>query len=350
MWAALVCLVTSLPLSADQITMKNGDRLTGSILKSDGKNLTMKSEFAGPVTIPWDAVEAISSSGPLNLQLTDGQTIVGIVTTADGNIEIQTKDVGKVSSAKSAVQTIRSPKEEARHQAEIERLRNPRLLDLWNGFLDTGLATTRGNSKTSALNLGVNAARTTQRDKIGVYFTSLRASNSTTGTSLTTANAIRGGINYNLNISEKAFAFGFTDLEFDEFQKLDLRFVTGGGLGYHAIKTSKTLFDLFAGPSLNKEFFSTGLRRTSGEILFGEELVHKISSMTSLRERLVIYPNVSDFGSYRINFDTSAVTTLSRWLAWHVTVSDRFLSNPVPGAQKNDVLFTTGLRVTFAGE
>lgn len=330
--------------------MKNGDRLTGSILKSDGKNLTMKSEFAGAVTIPWEAVEGISSSLPLSLKLTDGQTIVGLVTTADGNIEVQTKDVGRISTARSAVQTIRSAEEEARHQAEIERLRNPGLLDLWSGFLDTGLATTRGNSKTSAFNLGANAARTTQRDKIGVYFTSLRASNSTTGTSVTTANAIRGGLRYDVNISKKSFAFGFTDLEFDEFQKLDLRFVTGGGLGYHAINTPKTVLDLFSGGALNKEFFSTGLKRNSGEILFGEELAHKLSSITSLRQRLVIYPNVSDLGSYRINFDASAVTTFSKWLAWHLTVSDRFLSNPVPGAQKNDVLFTTGLRITFARE
>ncbi|MBZ5636051.1 MAG: hypothetical protein LAO55_23225 [Acidobacteriia bacterium] len=37
---------------ADQITLKNGDRLTGSLLKSDEKNLVLKSESAGTVTIP----------------------------------------------------------------------------------------------------------------------------------------------------------------------------------------------------------------------------------------------------------------------------------------------------------
>ena len=37
---------------ADQVTMKNGDRLSGTILKSDGKSLATKTEFAGDVTIP----------------------------------------------------------------------------------------------------------------------------------------------------------------------------------------------------------------------------------------------------------------------------------------------------------
>jgi len=35
---------------ADQVTLKNGDRLTGTIVKSDGKTVLIKTEFAGEVT------------------------------------------------------------------------------------------------------------------------------------------------------------------------------------------------------------------------------------------------------------------------------------------------------------
>jgi len=34
-------------------------------------------------------------------------------------------------------------------------------------------------------------------------------------------------------------------------------------------------------------------------------------------------------------------------LGWNVTFSDRYLSNPVEGTEANDVLLTTGLRITF---
>jgi len=44
---------------ADQVTLKNGDRLTGEIVKSDGKTLLMKTEFAGEVNLKWDAIAAI---------------------------------------------------------------------------------------------------------------------------------------------------------------------------------------------------------------------------------------------------------------------------------------------------
>src|SRR5216684_1504533 len=81
---------------ADQVTMKNGDRLSGGIVKYDGKNLIFKSELAGPVTIPWDAVTAVDSSAPLNVGLKDGQTIVGAVSTKGGRLEVATKETGAV--------------------------------------------------------------------------------------------------------------------------------------------------------------------------------------------------------------------------------------------------------------
>ena len=43
-------------LFADQIVLKNGDRLTGTIEQSDGKSLVIKTEFAGEVTVQWPAV------------------------------------------------------------------------------------------------------------------------------------------------------------------------------------------------------------------------------------------------------------------------------------------------------
>jgi hypothetical protein len=67
--------------SADQVTLKNGDQLTGSIIKADVKTLLIKTKFAGDVTVQWDAIASIELSQPLHLELKDGQTIVGLVST-----------------------------------------------------------------------------------------------------------------------------------------------------------------------------------------------------------------------------------------------------------------------------
>ena len=52
--------------------------------------------------------------------------------------------------------------------------------------------------------------------------------------------------------------------------------------------------------------------------------------------------------NYRVNFDLSAVTAIRKWFGWQFTVSDRFLSNPIAGRKDNDILISTGLRLTFA--
>ncbi len=340
----LTLILYSTALRADQVTMKNGDRFSGSVVKLDGKNLVFKSDYAGSIAVPWAEVVSVSSTGPLSFTLQDGQLIVGQVTTSADRFVIQTKDAGTVNTSRAAVQMVRSQAE----QAEADRYQNPRITDLWAGFLDFGYAAARGNSTTNNLTVSANANRATTRDKTEAYFTSLYASNKVGGKSVLTANAIRGGLGYSLNLSSRTFVFGQVDLEFDEFQNLDLRFAPAGGFGFHAVKTARTLFDVFGGGALNREFFSNGLNRTSGEIVVGEDLVYKVSSITSLHERLSFYPNISRMGEYRSNFDLSAATTLKKWLSWQVTASDRLLSNPLPGRKKNDFIFTTGVRVTFA--
>jgi len=74
--------------AADQVTLKNGDRLTGAIVSGDGKTLLMKSEYAGDVTIQWDAITAIESSEELHLTLKDGKRLAGKVSTSDGTIVV----------------------------------------------------------------------------------------------------------------------------------------------------------------------------------------------------------------------------------------------------------------------
>ena len=53
----LALLAVSSTLFADQVTLKNGDRLTGTIVKSDGKTLVIHTDAADDVTIKFDAIQ-----------------------------------------------------------------------------------------------------------------------------------------------------------------------------------------------------------------------------------------------------------------------------------------------------
>ena len=342
---------------ADQVTLKNGDRLSGNIIKYDGKNLTLKSDLAGEVTIPWENVTGVTSTQPLAITLKDGQRLVGIVTTEGTRFQVATKETGTVAAARESVQSIRSDPEQKAYDTEIDRYKNPRLIDLWTGMFDLGFAEAHGNVDTATFTLGANAVRATSRDKITVNYQQIFSSSNASGKSLTTANAKRGGLQYNLNVAPKMFIFGLVDLENDEFQSLDLRFAPAGGVGYHAIKTANTILDLSLGASVDKEFFSAtpttpagspGLNHTYAEVLIGEQFTHKFSKTVSMTENLALYPNVSSVGNFRMNFDIAAAAAIKKWMAFQISASDRYLSDPLPGRKTNDILFTTGLHFVFA--
>ncbi len=331
---------------ADQVTVENGDRVSGNIVKSDRNSLTMKTEFFGEVTIPWDSIRELISDQELFVTAANGQVLVGTVSTTGSRLQVRISQADTVPVEMAVVENLRSQAEQDAYEAEIERLRDPGLLDFWSGYIDGGFSFSGGNADTSAIVTSMRTRRSTQRDKISIYATTLFAQNSNSGVSETTANAIRGGTRYEVNVSDRLFTFGFLDLEFDEFQNLDLRSVLGGGLGWRLQNTDRTVFNVFSGGSFNQEFFTSETRR-NGEILLGQELTYQLVESTALSERFSFYPNLSNTGGYRFQFDSTLTTELAKWLALHITLSDRFLSNPTPGVKKNDVLLTTGVRFSF---
>jgi putative salt-induced outer membrane protein YdiY len=345
--------------SADQISLKNGDRISGAIVKSDSKVLLIKTEFAGDVTVKWEAISAIESTQPLHLALKDGQTIVGVVKTEDGKLEVAAKETGNVSAPVDSVVAIRNDAEQKTFDEEAERLRHPHLTDFWTGMLDTGLSLTRGNSSTLAYTLAGKAVRETPRDKFTVYTSAVYGRDSSTPPARTIAHAIHGGIRGDLNLTERIFVFGLTDFDYDALQHLDLRNVLGGGAGYHVVDTKVTKFDLFAGVAFNQEYFGAypnpalpsgiqpAISRKSAELLAGEELSMKLNTRTTLAERFSFFPNVSHTGDFRMQFDATATTKLKNWLGWQMTFSDRYISNPPPLLKGNDLVLSTGLRVNF---
>ncbi len=328
---------------ADQVVLKNGDRITGSVVKKDGANLTIATELLGTIVIPWDQVESLKLEKPIHIVLQDGKTLQGSVTASGGKAEIVTPQA-KVNIAPADITVMRNDAEEAAYQ----RMLNPGWGELWAGTGTIGFAGTAGNAKTLTFTTGINADRVTNTDKTSLYFSLIKASARINNESQDTAEAIRGGISYGHNVSSRLFVSAFNDYEYDRFQDLDLRFVIGGGLGFHAYKSERSSLDLLAGAAYNRSKFSTPLTRESGEFYWGDDYSLKLTSSTSLVQSYRMFNDLTNSGMYRVNFDIGLSTKLLKWLSWNVSLSDRYLSDPAPGRQKNDFLYTTGLGITFA--
>jgi putative salt-induced outer membrane protein len=354
---ALFISLSPVLLFADQITLKNGDHLTGKVVKSDGKTLVLHTDFAGDLTIDFGAIQQITTDEALHVGLKDGKTVVGPVTTSDGKLAVATKTGGTVEASKEEVAVIRNDAEQTAYDKSL----NPGLLHGWNGGINVGFSVARGNSETENLALAFNAVHPTLKDKITLYSSAIYTTNDLANPS-SVANLETGGFRYDRNINPKMFAFAGADFMSNGLQSLGLRSVGSGGLGYHAIKSDNTVFDLLAGINYTHETYhfvpgdpaavppvpdTPGITNNFAALTLGEELMHKLGKSTVLNQKLYFYPDLSDTGQYRMTFDVGTVTKINKWLGWQNQFGDIYVSNPPVTAKKNDVIFTTGLNISF---
>jgi putative salt-induced outer membrane protein YdiY len=359
-------LLTACVAHADQVVLKNGDHLTGKIVTGDGKTLLLKTEFAGDVTIKWDAITDIESSDNINITLKDGTRLSGKVTTQDGKFVVAPVPPAVTPSVapKEIITAVRNDAEQHTFDTASERMAHPRFYYFWSGTADTGLALTRGNSETASFTFAAKTVRETPRDKLTLYGNYIYANNSSIPPAVTTADALDAGIRGDLNIhSGRLFVFALGDFQTNQLQHLDLRSVFGGGFGYHFLKTANTTFDLFGGVTYDRDSFGAynttnpapppalllvpSSVQNSAEAVLGEEFDKKLSKRTAFTERFSIYPNLSHTGDYRFQLDSTMSTQINKWLAWHTTLSDRYINYQTAGLKPNDLLLSTGLRVIW---
>jgi hypothetical protein len=347
---------------ADTLVMKNGDKLTGTFLTTTDKGVVFKSEFAGEVTVAVENIIEVQTKELVTLTTKDGKVLTGKLETAGGRVGITPSTGEPVSVALADLAAVRSLEGQARFEDEERRKLRPEFLDLYNGFYDFGVAFARGNAVTDSVTNTARLNRVTNVTKAGIYFTQINSSarfrdERGVQTSQRTANAIRAGWTASRNVGGTAsrwFFQGFNDYEYDALLGLDLRVVLGGGLGYYFLRNDRGFLTASVGGAWNREKFDPSIAqlpnpRSSGEVYVAQEWVYKLGRIWSVNEKFVFFPNVSDTGAYRLNFDASLAAALNRILAVQFSVSDRYLSNPPvtsPPRRNNDIIFSAGVRAT----
>jgi putative salt-induced outer membrane protein len=346
-------LLLAIPAVADQLILKNADRLTGTITKSDGKELVIRTDYAGDVTVKLGAIQSLTSTGDLNV--TFGRTtVVGPVSSRGDDVVVATKTSGPVEAPKTSITMLRNPAEEAAYQKSL----HPGLLNGWNGGVNVGFAVTRGNSETKNLNLAFNAVRKGFRDKLTLYATSIYAANDLpTASPHTTANVSSGGARYDRDFAPRLFEFVNGDFYSDALQNLNLRATGGGGLGFHAMKSAATTLDLLAGVNYTHESYAAfttsggtpepAVTHSLAGLTLGDAFTHKVGKDTVITQNFFFYPDLSDSGQYRGTFNLGTVTKLNKWLGWQNSIADIYVSNPPPSTKKNDLQIATGLNISF---
>jgi putative salt-induced outer membrane protein YdiY len=327
---------------ADQIELKNGDRLSGKIIKQDAEILVLQTEFAGTITI---------SKSNIAKHIKDEDIIKEIVP-AQKTLEEKAADRkgGKDDTEEIATEKAAEAAKADPAEPETEKASKKRGLGIttgWDGNANVGFSLTSGNSSNTLFTAGMRAEKPGESSKWTTYANTLWNRNKIGALNQTTSNAIWGGLRYDRNITKKVFAFGSFDFERDRPQRLNMRTVLGGGLGYHAIQNDRTSLDLFSGLAYNRTWY-VGPNKNAAELLIGDSFKHAFNDKVRFQQGFVVYPNLSDTGKFRFVFDSTLSADVTKRIGWFVSIGDRYNSAPpFITIKKSDFLFATGLKMAF---
>jgi putative salt-induced outer membrane protein YdiY len=367
----LIVFQPTIHARADQITLINGDQISGEILVISDNKIRLVTEYAGEIEVDFDKVESLCTDKTVSIALTNGDLINGkvdsisedqiiIVSEAFGVIEVHRslfESLNETGPSKEDLVELEQTQEELaeteaaltrakedidKKEQEIEELSLP--LNLWSGSFAFGVKLERGNSDSSDFHFEAKAAREAPRDKL--EFRLLVDYEETDGKADT--NNVFSSTKLKVFQSERRYFFGTTSLEYDEFEDLDLRAQAFVGPGYYFIKKKKT--DLFGeiGGGIVGEFIDDEDETVEGNAYLHIGWRQKIFENSEFIQDITLLPDLSDVGDYRVRSETTLRTPVGERWALKLTILDDYDSNPEgKDIDKNDVTFVSGLEYSF---
>src|SRR3954447_23853251 len=127
---------------ADQVTLANGDRLTGVITKFDDKKIYMKTDYSDEIIIKWSAVSKVAADKPLHIERADGAPVEATTLAPNGTDVTIESAAAPVTVPEKDIKSIRSNAQEIAYEESL----HPGWRRKWEGGGNFGVALARGNS------------------------------------------------------------------------------------------------------------------------------------------------------------------------------------------------------------
>lgn len=218
---ASIVLLPQLAL-ADQVRLKNGDVVSGEIIKKETDKLVFKTSYAGEISIAWKEIASLSSEEPLQIVLTDDSSMQGrLIPSGTGKASVQTEDGVKLAPIDLGKLLYINP------SAEVAGVGTT-----WTGRINLGGAFTQGNTDTGLLNLNAETVARRKNDRFTLGAIVNRAESEGIDTQFNS----RGYTKYDYFLSRQWYAYVNGAMENDRFRDIKLRTSTGVGSGYQVFE------------------------------------------------------------------------------------------------------------------
>lgn len=242
---SMLVLLVSQPSLADEIRMKNGDVITGQVIKKETDRVIFRTSYAGDIPIQWSEVANLISDKPIHVVLSDGSSLRGpLVETEPGNARVELK------KTEDELQESDFDLKKARYLNPTPDLTGEGIR--WSGNINAGAALTNGNSETRQLRFDAEtiARALGERYTVGGIFN--RAADRGRDTLFNS----RAYAKYDHFFSKQWYLYSNATLENDRFRDLRLRSTIGAGSGYQIYETPNLNLALEGGLNyINEDYY-----------------------------------------------------------------------------------------------
>jgi hypothetical protein len=348
----VVLLSCGAVVSADVLTLRNGDRMTGTFVSIRTRILSFQTDSLGVVTMPVGQVSAVSLDQMVTVTALTrgGPSPPGwLAVDATGSWQIIGNDDGVSRTLGLGLSDVILPVQ--RYQSIVGHVASP--WEDWRGTANFGYSMQRGNQQTNTFSSSVDAIRERptaplfrQHWRTNGHVLVLLSNAVQSGTSIGT-NTLSGSLRQDRLLAPGNFIFGIAQFDHVGTEGLSLRQTYGGGSGYDVDLARRGTMSIFAGLTFVRERFAIGADRQSAQVLIGEKFRFRLAPRIRLDHAANAYPNITLPGQFHLDARTAVDIALTNRFALNTALIDLYLSNPSAGSQRNNFSLTTGITATF---
>ena len=342
MWYRMLIALVSLMFfaqsgRADELVLKNGDRLTGKIVHLVDGKLVFKSDVAGDVTVELSNIQTFSSAEPVTVNLKDSTGFKQKVLSAEaGRFAVEgTADLKAQQFAVADIVSINPP---------------PKPIPKWTGDVSAGITSTHGNTKTEMISANANATKRTEQDRItaSADYAKGEQEDPDTGETVTIENWWRAKGKYDYFFSKKGYGYLDVRYEKDAVAALDRRMIVGVGGGYQWVESDDMNFSTeFGLASLYEKFDNQTDSNSELSFQVGYLFDKKLRKNIKFTHDLTYYPSIDKFSDYYLTTTAGIRADFTEKLFMTLKAIFNYDATPAVGRGSTDTKYFLGLGYRF---
>jgi Protein of unknown function, DUF481 len=347
----------------DVVIFKNGDQLTGTLVRGEGNNVIFKSDIVGEVTISMDKVKELHSNGSFAVlrkdeKITRTSRQPGNITFADDNVTVtHPNGTPETVADKNLAFIIDS----ATYNKEID---NPGIWYGWNGSITGGATVLQSTSFGQTFTVGVSLIRAiptvsflpprtrTTFDLVETYGKltqpTVPQTNPPTPDAVAKTHIFHTDFEHDKYFTSRMYILGGFQLDHNFSQGLDFGQIYGVGVGWTAIKDAKQELDLktdihyqrqnFTPPTPNEDLIGSS---------FGEAYTRTLPGKMLFAQSGTFIQSWNNTNAWSAVAAAGLALPVYHRFSLSLNILNNYLNNPAIGFKNNSFQFVSGITYTL---